>query len=539
METEKIKIILLEDDATVIHLVSKTLASDFDLKICETIEDFNSLFEIFEPNIVILDLTLPDGNGIDVCFKLRSNKKNKDTAIFIMTGSTEKEIVDNCYQAGADDFIRKPFFPSELKSKIAIFNKIHKAKNNLKQAYDTQLSLNMKLYKLSRLVHKNFSERKNIEEIFHTSEILIQILELDYIELIQTDGEIHTSISHKKKNEFFKAKSFRQLSSEEKFLRNLNKNIYKFKIQSGESILCCCCAAITQNSKIFGYILMEKQKEFTSQEMELLLLFTDFFDILRDRSVFEDILEKNNSDYKREITKIRKIQVSMLPDFSEVDGFKIDFAFLPAQEISGDFFDAFFVDDNIYQIILCDVSGHGMASAYVGNELRTHIRNTSNKLRLPSQIAKLVNDYIAKELKGLFYYATAIIIQIDILTGTVTYMNAGHPPALISNNRQSLKLSQTGPLIGIYEDNTYTDSIIEMKSGDTMLLYTDGITESRNCNIDGGECFFGEEMLEEIFTEHMTSHPKDIIHMMISSVYEFTDYTEQEDDITAICIKKI
>ena len=538
METEKIKIILLEDDATVIHLVSNTLSSDFDLKICETIEDFNSLFDLFEPNVVILDLNLPDGNGIDVCSKLRSNKKNNDKAIFIMTGSTEKEIVDNCYLAGADDFIRKPFFPSELKSKIAIFNKIHKAKNNLILAYDTQLSLNMKLYKLSRMVHKNFSERKSIEEIFNTSEILSQILELDYIEFIQTEDGVHTNISHKKNNEQFKEKNFKQLSSDEKFLKNLNKNIYKFKIQSGETILCCCCAAITQNSKIFGYILMEKQNEFTSQEMELLLLFTDFFDILRDRSVFEDILEKNNNDYKREITKIRKIQVSMLPDFNEVDGFEIDFAFLPAQEISGDFFDAFFVDDNIYQIILCDVSGHGMASAYVGNELRTHIRNTSNKLRLPSQIAKLVNDYIAKELKGLFYYATAIIIQIDIQTGTVTYMNAGHPPALISNNRQSLMLSQTGPLIGIYEDNTYTDSIIEMKSGDTILLYTDGITESRNCNIDEEECFFGEEKLEEIFTENMNCQPKEIIHMVISSVYEFTDYAEQEDDITAICIRK-
>jgi serine phosphatase RsbU (regulator of sigma subunit)/DNA-binding response OmpR family regulator len=538
MEIEKIKIILLEDDATVIYLVSKTLSSDFDLKICKTIEEFKSTIEIFVPHIVILDLTLPDGNGIDLCTQLRSSKKNKDIAIFIMTGSSDKETVDNCYKAGADDFIRKPFFPSELKSKIEIFKKINKAKKNLLSAYETQLSINLKLYQLSRMVHKNFSERKNIKEIFHSAEILTQIMELEYIEFIQTSGRVHTPVSHKKINELFKAKNFTKLSSDEKFLKNLNNNIYRFKIKTGDAIIHCCCAAITRNSRIYGYILMEKLNEFTPQEMELLLLFTDFFDILSGRSDFENILEKNNNEYKRELTKIRKIQVSMIPNFSDVNGFDIDFAFLPAQEISGDFFDGFFIDENIYQIILCDVSGHGMASAYVGNELRTQFRNASKKLRLPSEIAKRVNDSIAKELKGLFYYATAIIIQIDVNTGTVTYMNAGHPSALISNNRQSLKLSQTGPLIGIYEDNEYTDSIIEMKSGDSMLLYTDGITESRNLNNGEIEYFFGEERLDDIFTEYMNHHPKELIHMVIGSVYEFTDYSEQEDDITAICIKK-
>jgi sigma-B regulation protein RsbU (phosphoserine phosphatase) len=210
---------------------------------------------------------------------------------------------------------------------------------------------------------------------------------------------------------------------------------------------------------------------------------------------------------------------------------------MPAQELSGDFFDGFFLDDDIYQIILCDVSGHGIASSYVGNQIRTMFREKSAPGKKPSEIVKEINSQLAVDLKELRYYCTAQIVQIYFDTSTILFLSAGHPEAIVQKKYgRDISLTKSrSPVIGLFEDETYTDEIINMVKGDTLFLYTDGLIEEHSP--DYNSMYGLNRVIKSLKdTENMTS--TEVLHHCLGDFYEFNGYHPQNDDITLICIKK-
>ncbi len=248
-------------------------------------------------------------------------------------------------------------------------------------------------------------------------------------------------------------------------------------------------------------------------------------------------LERFIKSYRDELGKVREIQASLLPDFSNIKNFDITSIFLPAEDISGDFIDAFYLSESILQIVLCDISGHGLASSYIGNEFRTVIRLLSKSDITPDKIMYLLNENVSNDLKDLYYFGTLIIMHIDLNSGLVTLASGGHPPVLYydSNKKKIKLLESTGRLVGLFTDSKFRMHTFTMHKDDKILLYTDGITESHpNENTE----LFGEERLAEVFKQNITGNSDEVVFSIIDAVYEFTDYTNQEDDISIICINR-
>lgn len=252
------------------------------------------------------------------------------------------------------------------------------------------------------------------------------------------------------------------------------------------------------------------------------------------------MIKDDTARFKHELSDIRKIQASLLPDFKSVTGYDINSAYLPANDISGDFFDGFFISEDVFQIIICDVSGHGMASAYIGNEIRTIFRIHSSENNPIETTARLMNSILVKELKEMYYYCTAIICRINIKTGAINYLNAGHPPAVMYNTDTGLAsaVESSSPLIGLFADNEFRSINLTLKSNDYLLLYTDGISEAIEFDKITEKGMFGIKRIIESVVENVGSSSKEMLLMLMSRVYEFMEYTEQMDDITAICIRK-
>ena len=133
----------------------------------------------------------------------------------------------------------------------------------------------------------------------------------------------------------------------------------------------------------------------------------------------------------------------------------------------------------ITQIVLCDVAGHGIASSYIGNQIRTMFRSHSGPGKTPSEIATIVNNSLSKDLAELHHYCTAQILHIFTDTGQVIFLSAGHPAALMWENKSEefRELQSRNPVIGMFDDIKYKDSLINMNRGDYIFLYTDGIIE--------------------------------------------------------------
>ena len=535
---KKVKILVLDDDATISATLYDILSSEYHIELTKNYSEFKNIVHDFNPHIIFLDLILPDGNGIDICKNLREDEKFDDRFILIMTSSTDDRTIKEGYSSGADDFIRKPFLPFEIKSKISLIEKIILARKNINSVNRALAQKNRKLYSFSSLIKSNLNSETtgSTQDI---SEFIKEIIKPEYFELIKIQNKETISIQKESFDDSFSFIEFKKIFKKTK-IKN-EQQTQRIKIRNGDTIIYCLVSTLYLHDQISGYILLENPTPFKSGDIELFSLVSDFVSLLNERVDSENKLKKRNEEYREEISKIRTIQVSQMPDFQKITNYNIASAFLPAYDLSGDFMDAFFLDDNVYQIILCDVSGHGIASSYVGNEIRTLFRTYSSIGKSLSEITAMVNDSLAKDLKGLYYYGTIAICRINLQDGNVKILNGGHPPIIQyhANEKKTSMIEHTGGLVGIFKGMEYLEKEITMEQGDSLLLYTDGITEAEDVP-DHSEkiSMYGEERLIENFIENQNFAPIDMIRFIISSVYEFSDYEDQNDDITAICIQK-
>ncbi|MCP4132964.1 MAG: fused response regulator/phosphatase [bacterium] len=258
----------------------------------------------------------------------------------------------------------------------------------------------------------------------------------------------------------------------------------------------------------------------------------------------KDYKEIQKARFKAEITKIREIEAALLPSFNKLAGFDTAFSILPAEDLSGDFLDAYTIGGDLFQVILCDVSGHGIASSYIGAKIRSMFKSVSREELPPSSLIRDVNNTLVQELSRVSYFGTVAAWQIETGSGKVKYASGGHLPGFLysAGDKKCSGIKGDGPLIGLIIEKHYSEVNFTMNPGDYFLGYTDGITEALGPD---DKTMYGEKRLIEAFIEAI-EHPlsegessaSDIILSILASVYDFTDCTEQQDDVSIICLKK-
>ncbi len=248
--------------------------------------------------------------------------------------------------------------------------------------------------------------------------------------------------------------------------------------------------------------------------------------------------KKRIARFHGELSKVREIQASFQPMFHSISGFDIASSILPAEELSGDFLDGYFIDDGLYQIILCDVSGHGIASAYIGVEIRCAFRIFSQEKLSPSDLIDRTNRHLINEKNKANFFATVLVCQIDLMTSTITLSSAGHPPAFHydSVSGETTGIICRGTLMGFTTEKIYSDVRIDIKKGDALLLYSDGITEALS---EDSSSMYDEVRLKNTIKENVNGSSLELVHSIVESVYTFSNYNVLEDDMTLLSIKKI
>ncbi len=530
----KLRILVLDDDSFIQAILSDLLSSSYDISFASDYREFQARLPESKPHILFLDLILPDADGLDICRDLKSDSDYSDMVIFLLTSSTSNETIEAGYLSGADDFIRKPFIPYEIQSKISIFERIIRSRNTLQDANKILKEQNTKLFQLSQLIQKNLAV-DDIETCFSKSAIISEILPSGYFELVRSMKERFHTESTVIGDDQFPCTDFNRLIRHVD-MDDISEKTKQVRIKTDKGEIHALIAPLYNSTSIFGYILMERRAPFQPEDIKLVSLYSDFFSLIADRNHVESVLKEKNREYEGEISKIRKVQSMTHPDFLDIWDYDISASYLPAHELSGDFFDAYFISGSVFQIILCDVSGHGIASSYIGNEIRTLFRIYSTPERSASELLDMVNRAMIRETSVFYFFCTVIICRFETNTRNLTYANAGHPPALIFKGGVPACeiLDKTGPLVGIMEDAEYDEATIEMDKDDCVLLYTDGIIEAS----DSKKKMYGIERLKEVFSSSQDHSAENIINLIVGSMYEFTRYRDQEDDITAICMKK-
>ena len=241
-----------------------------------------------------------------------------------------------------------------------------------------------------------------------------------------------------------------------------------------------------------------------------------------------------------ELSIATEIQASMLPrifpPFPERRDLNIYASMNPAREVGGDFYDFFLVDKTHLAIAVADVSGKGVPAALFMVIAKTLIKDRACSMAKPGDIFTWVNQQLCESNQaGLF--VTAWLGVIDLKTGLVEYVNAGHNPPLVAlggENFTYLK-QKSGFILAGLEGFTYETSTFRMDHGDRIFLYTDGVTEAMNRQDE----LFGEKRLLAWMSQNRGAAPEEALHGLREEIAVFADGAEQYDDITMLMFELV
>ncbi len=268
---------------------------------------------------------------------------------------------------------------------------------------------------------------------------------------------------------------------------------------------------------------------------------------------FADVLNKMTDDIKKYIENIavfsrekekieselnvaRQIQYSVLPDdtFSDVKEFDIYASMDTAKEVGGDFYDYFFIDDKRFFFSIADVSGKGVPAALFMMTTKALIKSIADEKLPPDEFIKKVNKGVCADNRQEFF-VTAFMGIVDITTGQITFINAGHNPPLVkkkSGKFAYLKL-EANLVLGIMNNIEYKIQKSKLDEGDIIFAYTDGIVEAIN---NQGKLYGDERLLNKI-NSIKSDAPDVIVKEIKNDIKSFVQDAPPSDDVTMVVFK--
>ena len=237
---------------------------------------------------------------------------------------------------------------------------------------------------------------------------------------------------------------------------------------------------------------------------------------------------------RTELGIAKEIQMNTLPE-ELVDSREVEIIaqLKPAKEVGGDLYDYLDIDEHHVGILIGDVSGKGVPAAMFMMKTLTSFRDFAAPGKTPSEILREVNASIHKGNKKSMF-VTCFLAILDKRDGTLVYANAGHNPPIVGHSGNYRYLDcKSGFLLGCFKESFLVDEKTTLKPGESITLFTDGITEARNRE----GAFFGEERFLDAFNRDQPGSPIEIHHAIKAAMTSFVGDAPQSDDITLVTLK--
>ena len=239
---------------------------------------------------------------------------------------------------------------------------------------------------------------------------------------------------------------------------------------------------------------------------------------------------------QKELDVASSMQQSILPtQFPSTDQYETYGSMEPARNVGGDFFDVVRLGNGLIGLAAADVSDKGVPAALFMMSSRTLLKGTALGLGQPGAVLGEVNDVLVQD-NTTAMFVTLVYSLYDPDTGSLTYANGGHnPPLLVHPDGSSEYLQTTGGIaLGVAPGMAYEERSVTLSPGDTVIMYTDGVTEAMN----GSHEEFGEERLKSVFRDAPPQDPQSAARAVFAAVHAFAAGMKQSDDITCLVLRR-
>ena len=254
-------------------------------------------------------------------------------------------------------------------------------------------------------------------------------------------------------------------------------------------------------------------------------------------SALKHYIQEAEERMDKELELARKIQHSALPSVFPIYPNRPDFdmyAYMDAaKEVGGDFYDFYLLDSYTLVFMIADVSGKGIPAALFMMTAKTLIKGLAENGNEVEEVFNRANRKLC-EANDAGMFITAWMGKLDLRTGVVSFVNAGHNPPLLRRRDGQVQYLRTKPnfVLAGMEETKYRRQELQLEPGDMIYLYTDGVTEAVNSD----ETLYGEERLENCVRE-VDQDPRSVCKGVTAQVAAFAGDTPQADDITMLCLK--
>ncbi|MGH9943195.1 MAG: PP2C family protein-serine/threonine phosphatase [Pyrinomonadaceae bacterium] len=296
-------------------------------------------------------------------------------------------------------------------------------------------------------------------------------------------------------------------------------------------------APIISNDEVIGVFDLESDRvnAYTEDDLQVLLLLASQVAIIIEKAhLHEQLMEKKRLESQLEVA--RQVQLELLPArHPKLEGFDISAYNFSTEEVSGDYYDFVHIYEDQLGIVIADVSGKGVPAALLMAFLRASLRAAIHIGYAPNISMAKVNYLLWESIKNN-QFVTAFYGVLDTTNKTLAFANAGHnPPLLLDAGGEARFIERGGLPLGMFMESRYYEYYLPVESGQTLVLYTDGLTEA--VGADGSE--YGRDRLELKVREGRDLTAEELIKFLYADVLDWTEGRGSGDDVTIVIMKAL
>jgi serine phosphatase RsbU (regulator of sigma subunit) len=256
--------------------------------------------------------------------------------------------------------------------------------------------------------------------------------------------------------------------------------------------------------------------------------------IVKQRGRLAAEVRRQRDEYEHDLILASQVQRRVLPKPFICRNLELAAAMQPAQLLGGDYYDFYKISDEVVDVVIADVSGHGAAASLLMPSLAVALRLRARELDGPAAIIKDL-DGVFRQITNAATFVTMFYARFDQSKRTLQYANGGHNPPLLVRPKtgETLLLDAGGPILGILPQAQFSNTLVNLDQGDILTLFTDGVTEQEN---EAGD-EFSVERLEEVVRSKETEPAAALVTQISEAVSTFAGAKQQVDDLTVVVVK--
>jgi phosphoserine phosphatase RsbU/P len=363
---------------------------------------------------------------------------------------------------------------------------------------------------------------------------LATINNIQYIAICSFVDEKIQVLTEKKYFDNFNYLTNDEIISQKQYTSESDKEVISYELKKDNKIIKCLIYPVFTGIKVTDFIIIEFENELNENGQKILNFF-----IASTKKIIEigKSTDPHNNKYKIMLMKMREMQAKLFPSFNDMELYDIKSAYLPADLMSGNFMDAFFLDKSVYQIAICDVGAYDANASFAGASIRTLIRSSSSSRVVPSALITGVITKLSKIFKESTKKINLIVYQININTGITKISSYGKLNTIyyIHSKKASTNLNKTEIGQHLAKRMDGRDIRIQLSENDSLLYFSDGVINITNTQNTAN---FDEEMVKAEFMQTKEEPSIKITQNLIEKIYFFSDFAPINEDIILLTAKK-